>query len=91
MPECEVAIVQIAKYLADSKKDNSAYIADAKAREDVKKYGELPVPFHLRNAPTTLMKDLEYGKGYEYDHDLENKKSSQKCLPDELCGREYFG
>lgn len=46
---------------------------------------------HLRNAPTTLMKDLEYGEGYEYDHDLENKKSSQKCLPDELCGREYFG
>ena len=79
------------KIFSRFQKDNSAYIANAKARENVKKYGELPVPLHLRNAPTALMKDLGYGKGYEYDHDLENKKSSQKCLPDELCGREYFG
>jgi len=73
MPECEVALVQLAKYLADSKKDNSAYIASQKARAYVKNHGELPVPLHFRNAPTKLMKDLDYGKGYEYDHDLENE------------------
>lgn len=90
MPECEVAIVQLAKYLADCKKDNSAYMASAKAKADVANYGELPVPLHFRNAPTDLMKDLGYGKGYEYDHDLETKKSDQQAMPDELTDRDYF-
>ena len=90
MPECEVAIVQLAKYLADCKKDNSAYTASAKAKEDVARFGELPVPLHFRNAPTKLMKELDYGKGYEYDHDLENKKSDQQAMPDELKDRDYF-
>lgn len=90
LPECKVALVQLAQFLANSKKDNSAYIAMAKAEEDIAKYGELPVPLHFRNAPTQLMKDIGYSKGYEYDHDLENKKSDQQSMPDKLVGREYF-
>jgi putative ATPase len=90
MPECDVALVQLAQYLADSKKDNSAYIASSKAKEDVKRFGELPVPMHFRNAPTQLMKDLDYGKGYQYDHDLESKKSDQQAMPEELRDRNYF-
>lgn len=90
MPECRVPLIQLAQYLAQSPKDNSAYIAEALVREDIRKYGNLPVPMHIRNAPTKLMKDLGYGKGYEYDHDLENKKSDQECFPEELKGREYF-
>jgi putative ATPase len=90
MPECAVSLVQLAQYLANSKKENSAYIAMNMAKEDIKKYGNLPVPLHLRNAPTKLMKEIGYGKGYEYDHDLASKKSDQQCLPDKLKGREYF-
>ncbi|WKZ30050.1 MAG: replication-associated recombination protein A [Candidatus Dojkabacteria bacterium] len=90
MPECRVPLIQLTQYLAQSPKDNSAYIAEALVREDIQKYGNLPVPMHIRNAPTKLMKDLGYGKGYEYDHDLENKKSDQECFPEELKGREYF-
>jgi len=90
MPECEVALVQLCHYLANCKKSNSAYLAQMKIREDVQRSGNLPVPMHFRNAPTRLMKDSGYGKGYEYDHDLKNKKSSQQCMPDELKGREYF-
>ncbi len=90
MPECDVALIQLAKYMADSPKDNSAYTASQMAKEDVHKYGNLPVPMHFRNAPTKLMKNIGYGKGYEYDHDLANKKSSQESFPDELKGRNYF-
>lgn len=90
MPECDTALVQLAEYLALSKKDNRAYIAAHIAKEDIKKYGNLPVPMHFRNAPTSLMKELGYGKGYEYDHDLESKKSDQQCMPDELKYQDYF-
>lgn len=90
MPECNVALVQLAEYLANAPKNNSAYVAASKAKQDIKKYGNLEVPLHLRNAPTQLMKDIGYGKGYEYDHDLENKKSDQQCMPDGLKGRKYF-
>ena len=57
---------------------------------DIEKYGNLPVPLHIRNAPTKLMKELDYGKGYEYDHDLESKKSKQECMPDKLKERKYI-
>lgn len=90
MPECNTALVQLAQYLADSPKDNSAYVAVNEAKADIQKHGNLPVPLHFRNAPTKLMKDIGYGKGYEYDHDLPDKKSDQQCMPDELKDRDYF-
>ncbi len=90
MPECDVHLMQLAQYLAKAPKDNSAYILSQKTKEDVKKFGNLPVPLHLRNAPTSLMKNLNYGKGYEYDHDLKNKKSDQQCFPDKIKNRKYL-
>ncbi len=90
MPECDTALMQLAQYLADSPKDNSAYTAASQAKKDIEKYGNLEVPLHFRNAPTQLMKDIGYGKGYEYDHNLANKKSSQQCMPDKLKNRNYF-
>ena len=89
MPECEVFLIQLAIYLSKAPKDNSAYIAELSVKEDIEKYGNLPVPMNIRNAPTKLMKELGYGKGYEYDHDLKNKKSNQQCLPDKLAKRRY--
>ena len=90
MPECGVALIQLAIYLSNAPKDNSAYVAENLIKEDIEKYGNLPVPNHIRNAPTKLMKDLGYGKGYEYDHDLESKKSEQQCLPDKIKDRRYI-
>ena len=90
LPECNTALIQLTQYLADSPKNNSAYTAYKEARRDVKKHGTLPVPLNIRNAPTKLMKNLGYGKGYEYDHNLENKKSDQRLLPPELDGQDYY-
>lgn len=90
MPECAVSLVQLAEFLANSPKNNSAYLALKQAFSDVDKFGSLEVPLHFRNAPTELMKELGYGKDYEYDHDLENKKSNQQCFPPELQDRDYF-
>jgi len=90
MPECEVFLIQLAIYLAKAPKDNTAYKVENLVKEDIEKYGNLPVPMHLRNAPTKLMKDLGYGKGYEYDHDLKSKKSEQQCMPDKLKSRKYL-
>ena len=90
MPECSVHLAQLAEYLARAPKNNSAYLSYNQAKNDVSKYGNLPVPLHFRNAPTKLMKEIGYGSGYEYDHDLENKKSNQECLPPELKDRNYF-
>jgi putative ATPase len=75
--------------LAKAPKDNSAYVGYARAAKDAKETLNLSVPMHLRNAPTDLMDDLGYGKGYVYDHDVEGKKSGQQCMPDELVGKEY--
>lgn len=90
MPECETALVQLAEFLAKSPKNNSAYNALNLAKADVQKFGSLPVPLHFRNAPTKLMKNLGYGKNYQYDHDLPSKKSDQQAMPEGLEGREYF-
>ncbi|MDY0096805.1 MAG: replication-associated recombination protein A [Candidatus Dojkabacteria bacterium] len=90
MPECEVFLIQLAIYLSNAPKDNSAYMAELKVKEDIETYGNLPVPLNIRNAESKLMKDLGYGKGYEYDHDLESKKSDQQCLPDKLKSRRYI-
>ncbi len=90
MPECEVFLIQLAIYLSKAPKDNSAYMTELKVKEDIEKYGNLPVPMNIRNAETKLMKDIGYGKGYEYDHDLPNKKSDQQCMPDKLKNRKYL-
>lgn len=89
MPECELPLLNAAYYLADAPKDNRIYIAQKAMHEDIKEFGNLSVPFHLRNAPTWLMKEAWYGKWYEYAHDLEDKKSPQEHFPEELKGRKY--
>jgi putative ATPase len=90
MPECETALVQLAQYLANSPKDNSAYLAVNAAKTDITKHGALPVPLHFRRAASKLMKELDYGKGYVYDHNVEGKKSGQQCMPDKLKSSNYF-
>jgi len=87
-PECNVHLAQCVVYLAKSKKSVAAYLAYGKAKEDVEKWGNLPVPLHIRNAPTKLMKDLKYGKGYKYTP-LEDS-SKQEYLPKELKGKKYL-
>lgn len=89
-PEGELAIAQAIVYCATAPKSNSIYTAYKAARSDARKYGELPVPLHIRNAPTRLMKELGYSKGYEYDHNSEDHYSGQEHLPDKLTGRSYY-
>lgn len=89
MPECNVFLSQLAIYLSKAPKDNTAYIAYNKAKADAKQTLNLPVPLHLRNAPTKLMENIGYGKGYIYDHDVDGKKSGQQCLPDKLKNKKY--
>jgi putative ATPase len=90
MPEAGVVLAQLAVYLATAPKSNSAMTAYGAAAKDAKEHGTLPVPLPIRNAPTRLMKDLGYGKGYVYDHDTETGVSGQQCLPDELKERRYY-
>jgi putative ATPase len=88
MPECSVHLAQCVIYLAKSKKDVTAYLAYGKAKWDVMEYGNLPVPLHIRNAPTKLMQSLGYGKGYKYTP-LEDS-SNQEYFPKELKGKKYL-
>jgi putative ATPase len=81
---------QCAIYLANSAKSNASYLAINKAQELVKKTGDLSVPLHLRNAPTRLMKDLDYGKDYKYAHDFPGNFAEQEFLPDELGGTRLY-
>ena len=89
-PEGEVAIIQLAAYLACVPKSDASERAYNEARAEVAETGARPVPLHLRNAPTKLMKDLDYGKGYRYAHDEEGKVADMDCLPDSLRGRSYY-
>ena len=89
-PEGELAIGQAIVYCATAPKSNAMYTAYKRARSDARKHGELPVPMHIRNSPTGLMKKLGYGDGYEYDHDSENHYSGQEHLPDKLAGTTYY-
>lgn len=89
MPECELPMCKLAYHLAEAPKDNSVYMAMKAMQKDIVEFGNLDVPLHLRNAPTALMRDARYGKGYEYAHDLEEKKSSQEHFPEKLSGRKY--
>lgn len=91
MPECEVHLAQAVVYLAASKKSNALYVAYGKAKEDVRKFPNEPVPLHLRNAPTKLMKELEYGKGYKYTPDFKtSEEAAQEYFPERLKGRKYL-
>ncbi len=89
-PEGELAIAQAAVYLATAPKSNSIYKAFGDALKDAKKYGSLPVPLHIRNAPTRLMRQLGYGKGYKYPHDFKDATVYQDYLPHELRERLYY-
>jgi putative ATPase len=89
-PEGELALAQAVAYLALAPKSNAIYTAYGEVQEDVEKTAADPVPLHLRNAPTSLMKAFGYGKGYQYAHDLESKIADMQCLPDNLRDRQYF-
>jgi putative ATPase len=89
-PESQLILSQCAIYLASSPKSNSATVAIGEAMAAVKQFGDLPVPLHIRNAPTKLMKDLGYKKGYEYSHNYENNFSSQEYLPDAIKGKQLY-
>ncbi len=89
-PEGELAIAQAIVYCATAPKSNSVYAAYGEVRRDARARGELPVPMHIRNAPTGLMKNLGYGRGYQYDHDSEGGYSGQEHLPDQLRGKTYY-
>jgi len=90
MPEAKLALAQAATYMAAAPKSNALYTAYAAAAGDVKEHGPLPVPLWIRNAPTRLMKDAGFGKGYEYPHDDPDAVSGQEYFPEELKGREYY-
>jgi putative ATPase len=89
-PEANIILSQCVTYLAASPKSNAAVVAIGGALSAVKKYGDLPVPLHIRNAPTKLMKDLDYGKNYEYSHSYDNNFSPQEYLPKEISGTKFY-
>src|SRR5262245_9908634 len=90
LPEGKLALAQCVVYLASAPKSNSVYTAYSAAVSDVENTRSDPVPMHIRNAPTRLMKNLGYGKGYQYSHDAEGKVADMDCLPDSLKGRTYY-
>lgn len=90
MPEAQLVLAQAATYLASAPKSNASYLAIRAAQGDVELTGELSVPLHLRNAPTKLMKTLDYGKEYKYSHDFEGHFTLQQYLPDELKDKVYY-
>ncbi len=90
LPEGKLALAQCVIYLAAAPKSNSVYTAYDAVVSDVENTRNDPVPLHIRNAPTRLMKNLGYGKGYQYAHDLEDKVADMDCLPDSLKGRKYY-
>ncbi len=90
MPEGALALAQAVIYLAAAPKSNSAYTGYGKVQKEIKQSGALDVPLHVRNAPTSLMKDLGYGKGYKYAHNYEEGYAAQEYLPDELAGTEFY-
>ncbi len=89
-PEARIILSQCAIYLASSPKSNASYVAINDALAAVREHGDLPVPLHIRNAPTGLMKKLDYGKGYKYSHDYAGNFSSQEYLPPPLIGRTFY-
>jgi len=90
MPEGNLALAQAVVYLALAPKSNALYTAYAAVQQDVEQTAAEPVPLHLRNAPTGLMKGMGYGQGYQYAHDLDDKVADMQCLPDNLRDRSYY-
>ena len=90
MPECDVHLTHAAVYLSMAPKSNALYRACESCKADIKSMPAQPVPLQIRNAPTGLMKELDYGKGYIYAHDTEEKVSAMQCLPDALKDRRYY-
>ncbi|HIV68661.1 MAG TPA: replication-associated recombination protein A [Candidatus Butyricicoccus stercorigallinarum] len=90
MPECSVNLTQAVVYLSVAPKSNALYVAYERAKKDALTQLAEPVPLVIRNAPTRLMKELDYGKGYQYAHDAPDKLTDMQCLPDSLLGREYY-
>jgi len=89
-PEGDLALAQAVVYLCLAPKSNAVYTAFGAVKQDIEQTRQEPVPLHLRNAPTRLMKDLDYGKGYRYAHDEEGKVAAMDCLPDSLRGHSYY-
>lgn len=90
MPEARIILSQTTIYMATSAKSNSAYLAINQALEKVSQTGDLPVPLHLRNAPTKLMKEIGYGKQYKYSHDFEDNFADQQFLPVKISGTKFY-
>jgi len=90
MPEGRIILGQAVAYLATAPKSNASYIGIDTALAEVRKSGGLPVPLHIRNAPTKLMKEMGYGKGYQYAHDYDQGYAGQDCLPEKLAGRTFY-
>jgi putative ATPase len=89
-PECRIVLSQLTIYLATSPKSNASYMAINKAQSHIKQTGDLSIPLSLRNAPTKLMKELDYGKGYKYAHDYPNNFAQQEFLPIEISNSVYY-
>ncbi len=90
MPECTVHLTEAVVYLSLAPKSNALYMAYETAKRDAERQLADPVPLHIRNGVTSLMKDLGYGKGYQYAHDTADKLTDMRCLPDSLLGTEYY-
>jgi putative ATPase len=90
MPEARIILSHTAIYLATSPKSNSAYLAIDEALALVNEMGDLPVPIHLRNSPTKLMKSIGYGADYKYSHDFENNFVNQEFLPEKIKGKSFY-
>jgi putative ATPase len=90
MPECSVHLTEAVIYMSIAPKSNACYVAYEQAAEDGRKMLAEPVPLVIRNAPTRLMKELDYGKGYQYAHDFEAKLTTMECLPPSLAGKTYY-
>ena len=89
-PESRIILSQCATYLATSVKSNASYEAIGKAQAAVSQHGDLPVPLHIRNAPTKLMKNMDYGKGYKYAHSFEGNFAEQEYLPEKIAGTPFY-
>lgn len=90
MPECDVNLAHAVVYLSMAPKSNALYVACEETKKDIRTGRTEPVPLQICNAPTKLMEELSYGKGYEYAHDYENKLTKMQCLPDALADRKYY-
>src|SRR5438552_13573317 len=90
MPEAGVALAQLATYLAAAPKSNAVYIGYGEAVHEVRQGDNPPVPLHIRNAPTRLMQDLGYARGYQYAHDFDEQTAQMECLPESLLGRRFY-